>query len=76
MANESNMVRMNENHLLERKRETLYRVVIQKAEKEIIERTLEETRGNQILSARILGINRNTLRSKIRQLNIQLLKFK
>jgi len=67
---------IGENNFLEKKRETLYRTVIQKAEKELIERMLCETRGNQIVAARNLGINRNTIRAKIRQLNIQLLKFK
>jgi DNA-binding protein Fis len=70
------MTDIYENNFLERKRETLYRSVIQKAEKELIERMLEATQGNQIVAARNLGINRNTIRAKIRQLNIQLLKFK
>ncbi|MFA6379116.1 MAG: helix-turn-helix domain-containing protein [Candidatus Omnitrophota bacterium] len=70
------MTDIHENNFLERKRETLYRSVIQKAEKELIERMLEATQGNQIVAARNLGINRNTIRAKIRQLNIQLLKFK
>jgi len=67
---------MSENNFLQRKRETLYRAVIQKAEKELIERMLGETKGNQIVASKNLGINRNTIRAKIRQLNIQLLKFK
>jgi DNA-binding protein Fis len=70
------MVYEKKNDFLGKKRETLYRLVIEKAEKEIIETTLEQARGNQLLAARILGINRNTLRTKIRQLNIHLLKFK
>lgn len=70
------MVYDKKNDFLRKKRETLYRLVIEKAEKEIIEKTLQQSRGNQILAAHILGINRNTLRSKIRQLNIHLLKFK
>lgn len=39
-------------------------------EKALIERILESTGGNQLESARILGINRNTLRKKIRRLGI------
>lgn len=66
----------DENNLLRTKRETLYRCVIQKAEKEIIESALRESCGNQLLAARILGINRNTLRSKVRQLKIPIVKFK
>ncbi len=70
------MIDKKENDSLKKKRETLYRVVIERAEKEIIESTLEQSQGNQILAAKILGINRNTLRSKIRHLNIPLLRFK
>ncbi|MGB0161168.1 MAG: helix-turn-helix domain-containing protein, partial [Candidatus Puniceispirillaceae bacterium] len=32
--------------------------------------TLEVTRGNQLKAAEILGINRNTLRKRIRELGI------
>ena len=43
----------------------LYDRVIGIVEKELIELTLEATRGNQIKAASVLGINRNTLRKKI-----------
>lgn len=40
--------------------------VLAQMEKEIILQALEETRGNQSQAARLLGMNRNTLRNKIR----------
>lgn len=49
---------------------TLYRRVIDTAEKELIEDVLKKTEGNQIQASEILGINRNTLRSKIRKLDV------
>ena len=41
----------------------LYRTTIGTAKKALIEKTLERTFGNQIKAAKILGTNRNTLRS-------------
>lgn len=40
-------------------------------EKKLIEKALLETRGNQVKASRLLGIHRNTMRAKIRQLNIK-----
>lgn len=39
--------------------------------KPLFEATLRETKGNKSLAAQILGINRNTLRKKIKELNIE-----
>jgi len=49
----------------------LYETVIEQVERPMIERTLLWAEGNQIKAARVLGINRNTLRSKMRQLKIR-----
>ena len=38
----------------------------------MISLVLEETRGNQIQAAALLGLNRNTLRKKIKELKIPL----
>ena len=54
----------------------IYKAVIWDTEKILIEKALHKTHGNQIIAARILGLNRNTLRTKIRKLNIQMDKFK
>jgi DNA-binding protein Fis len=45
-------------------------------EKPLIEDTLKRTRGNQIWAAKILGINRNTLHTKMRKLGINVRTFK
>lgn len=54
----------------------IYRSVIATTEKILIERALKHTEGNQLTAARMLGINRNTLRSKIRKFNIDRESFK
>lgn len=50
----------------------LYEMIIQMAERPLIKLVLKENRYNQIKTANILGINRNTLRKKIKELNISL----
>ena len=49
----------------------LHRFVVQSVEKPLIEDALARTGGNQVAAARLLGINRNTLRDKIRRLGIE-----
>ncbi len=44
--------------------------VIGEVERALIGIILEEEKGNQVKAAKRLGINRNTLRKKIRELNI------
>ncbi len=44
----------------------MYDMVIQCAEKPLIEMVLEYAGGNQTRTAELLGINRNTLRKKMR----------
>ena len=39
-------------------------------EKPLIEHVLERTEGNQLKAAKILGMNRNTMRAKIKKLGI------
>ena len=36
--------------------------------------TLRATRGNQVRASEVLGLNRNTLRKKIRELNIPVVR--
>ena len=54
----------------------VYRAVINDTEKYLIEKALERTCGNQILAARYLGLNRNTIRSKMKKLHINPVQFR
>jgi two-component system nitrogen regulation response regulator GlnG len=48
----------------------LYERVLREVERPLIALTLEATGGNQLQAARVLGLNRNTLRKKLRELDI------
>ncbi|HVH78251.1 MAG TPA: helix-turn-helix domain-containing protein, partial [Stellaceae bacterium] len=48
----------------------LYDRILREVERPLIVATLVATRGNQIKAAHVLGLNRNTLRKKIRELDI------
>ncbi len=52
----------------------LYNRVLREIEKPLISLSLSATRGNQIKAAKLLGLNRNTLRKKIRELDIQVVR--
>ena len=52
----------------------LYHRVLRELEYPLISAVLAATRGNQIKAAEVLGLNRNTLRKKIRELDIRLLR--
>ncbi|MFO1067246.1 MAG: nitrogen regulation protein NR(I) [Geminicoccaceae bacterium] len=52
----------------------VYDRILREIEKPLIARALMATRGNQLKAADILGLNRNTLRKKIRELDIQLVR--
>jgi two-component system nitrogen regulation response regulator GlnG len=48
----------------------LYDTILSEVEKALISIVLREANGNQLKTARLLGINRNTLRAKIREYKI------
>ena len=52
----------------------LYDRIIRDVEKPLLSAALAATRGNQIRAAELLGLNRNTLRARIRDLNIRVLR--
>ena len=52
----------------------LYGRILHEMERPLINLALEATRGNQVQAASLLGLNRNTLRKKIRELDIDVVR--
>ncbi len=52
----------------------LHQRVMHEVERPLLELALTATRGNQIKAAHLLGLNRNTLRKKIRELDIEVVR--
>ena len=52
----------------------LYHRVLKEIERPLIQISLAATRGNQIKAAALLGLNRNTLRKKIKELDIRVFR--
>lgn len=50
--------------------DSLYRTLMAEVEPPLIEEVLHYTRGNQTRTAKILGMTRNTLRTKLNRYNI------
>lgn len=59
-----------EDSLYNERKGILYKSMLEVIEKPLIEHALERTEGNQLKAARILGLNRNTIRNKIKKLGI------
>jgi two-component system nitrogen regulation response regulator GlnG len=52
----------------------LYERVLREIERPLLQLSLSATRGNQIRAAELLGLNRNTLRKKLRELEIEVIR--
>jgi two-component system nitrogen regulation response regulator GlnG len=52
----------------------LYHRILREIEGPLIAAALAATRGNQIRAAELLGLNRNTLRKKVRDLDLQVIR--
>ena len=50
--------------------ENMHDLIMSKVEKPLLTQILRRVGGNQVQASRILGINRNTLRKKIKHYNI------
>jgi Fis family transcriptional regulator len=48
----------------------LYKLLISEVEKPLLESVMKHTGSNQVRAAQILGINRTTLRSKLKKYDI------
>jgi len=68
---EQRMVREARIALEEPNPRDLHRLLLSRIEKPLIETVLEHTGGNQLRAAALLGINRNTLRKKLTELEIE-----
>ncbi len=60
------------NKLAKLERSNLHEAVLSEVEKSLIIIVLKETGGNQLKTAKILGINRNTLRARIKEYKIRI----
>ena len=54
----------------------LYELLMSECERPLFNLVLQETEGNQVKAAKMLGINRNTLRKKIETFQIKIQKGK
>jgi two-component system nitrogen regulation response regulator GlnG len=54
--------------------EGLYDRILEEVEAPLVNAVLAATRGNQIKAADLLGLNRNTLRKKIKDLDIRVIR--
>ena len=73
-AVESHLIRYFEAHRGNLPASGLYERVIREIERPLISQALSATAGNQLQAARMLGLNRNTLRKKIRDLGIEVVR--
>ena len=55
---------------------SIYKSILETVERPLIEAALQRTDGNQLKAAQILGINRNTIRTKIKKLGINVIRCK
>lgn len=54
----------------------IYANTVNRVEKIVIIKALERSYGNQVEAAKMLGLHRNTLHSKIKKFNIDVMRFK
>ena len=65
-----------ERELCEIRKGAVYKAILEMVERPLIEYALGRTGGNQLMAARILGINRNTIRSKVKKFGIDARKWR
>ena len=62
--------------LIETREGDIYKKIFEKVERPLIEYVLTCADGNQLKASRILGINRNTMRTKVKKFGIDPAKWK
>lgn len=65
-----------EDSLYHEKKGLLYKSILEAIEKPLIENVLKRCEGNQLKASKILGLNRNTIRAKIKKLGINTVAYK
>ncbi|MBD3426684.1 MAG: hypothetical protein GF409_05590 [Candidatus Omnitrophica bacterium] len=70
------MKKIKKGKLIDFNRGDVYHKVIGDTERNLIEEALRRSFGNQTIASKILGINRNTLRFKIKKFGINTRKYK
>ena len=65
-----------DNFSIEENQGDVYCKVMNDTEKKLIEKVLAKSFGNQSIASKLLGINRNTLRQKIKKFNINTKNFR
>jgi two-component system nitrogen regulation response regulator GlnG len=65
-----------EQSLYNSRKGVLYKSILDAVERPLLEDILRRTQGNQLKAARILGLNRNTIRAKIKKLGIDAKSYK
>lgn len=66
---EKNLLTINKEeleHIVEISKGDAFRAVVEQVEAHLLSMTLVQTRGNQTLTAELLGLNRGTLRKKLK----------
>ncbi len=76
MYNRAKTIDKIDEYFLRANKGEIYARAIGDIEKLLIEKALERSMGKQIVAAQMLGINRNTIHTKIRKLNIDVERFK
>ena len=76
MINKAEIVRKIDKTSLIEDKGNIYNKVMEETEKVLIEKALSRSFGNQSIAAKLLGINRNTLRIKIKKTKINVDRFR
>jgi DNA-binding protein Fis len=66
----SNIINSIDNMFYEDKEGKVYKLLLESLERPLFESVLRYTHGNKLKASRILGLNRNTLKSRLKKLGM------